>query len=102
EPAALPDELPAELAGHVGQPDRGGIKISSEPSECTREVGSELVLQRRKRGRGGRAGAGEPSLERGRSVPQRDGLVGIGTGRGVVDGEIEALTQRTHRRAQSV
>jgi len=99
EAAALPDELPPQLARHVGETNRGRMEIPLQVPERAREVGAELVLERRERGRC-------PHLvqlprERGRLVPQRDDLVTIVAGRRLVGREIEALPERPHRRTQS-
>src|SRR5438477_13085520 len=77
------------------------MEDARETAEGTREIGAELVLQRRERGRGGRGCLLELSRERGRFVPQRHDLVTIMAGRRLVGCEIEAFPERPHRRTQS-
>src|SRR5439155_17476270 len=99
--AALPDELPPELARHVGETNRGRMEIPLQVPESAREVGADLVLERRERGRGGRPRLVQLPRERGRLVPQRDDLVTIVPGRRLVGRQIEPLPESPHRRKQS-
>src|SRR5205823_213942 len=81
--------------------NRGRMEIPLQVPESAREVGAELVLERRELGRSGGGHLVQLPRERGRLVPQRDDVVTIVTGRCLVGSEIEALPERPHCREQS-